>query len=151
MWTIDRMDPVTDLEAVLQVDEASFVNPWTREMFRREFQNPHVSYIYVLRTPAEQVVGYCSSWLIFDEWHNNNVAIRPGWRRQGAARTLLRAVLGEAATLGAQRATLEVRRSNDAARRLYESLGFEVTGVRACYYTEPVEDALILWCRALAP
>jgi ribosomal-protein-alanine N-acetyltransferase len=150
MWTIDPMDPVADLDAVLEVDETSFVNPWTREMFRREFQNPHVSRIYVLRTPAEHVVGYCSSWLIFDEWHINNVAIRPEWRRRGAGRALLRAVLREAARLGARRATLEVRRSNEAARRLYEGLGFEVAGVRARYYSEPVEDALILWCDSLA-
>jgi ribosomal-protein-alanine N-acetyltransferase len=57
----------------------------------------------------------------------------------------MRRVFEEAKRLGAHRATLEVRRSNEAARRLYERLGFAVTGTRANYYTNPVEDALILW------
>ena len=63
----------------------------------------------------------------------------------GAARALLRHVLAEGSRLGARRATLEVRRSNEIARRLYTEVGFEVTGVRSSYYTNPQEDALILW------
>jgi ribosomal-protein-alanine N-acetyltransferase len=51
----------------------------------------------------------------------------------------------EAAREGARRATLEVRRSNEAARRLYRALGFEERAVRSRYYTAPEEDALILW------
>ena len=49
----------------------------------------------------------------------------------------------------AQRATLEVRRSNDPARLLYERFGFAVAGVRRAYYTKPVEDALVLWHEGL--
>ena len=51
--------------------------------------------------------------------------------------------------LGARRATLEVRRSNEPARLLYERFGFSVAGVRTAYYTKPVEDALILWREGL--
>ena len=58
---------------------------------------------------------------------------------------LLRHVLAEARRLGARRATLEVRASNEAARRFYERLGFYVAATRRNYYTNPVEDALILW------
>ncbi len=54
-------------------------------------------------------------------------------------------VLDQGATLGARRATLEVRRSNEFARLLYERFGFTVAGVRRAYYTKPVEDALVLW------
>ena len=54
-------------------------------------------------------------------------------------------VLNEGARLGAHRATLEVRRSNEAARQLYERLGFVAAGVRRAYYTNPIEDALVLW------
>ena len=63
---------------------------------------------------------------------------------------LLRFVLRFAAGLGARRATLEVRRSNTAAKKLYERLGFETVGVRRNYYSTPVEDALVLWCDHLA-
>ena len=66
-------------------------------------------------------------------------------RRSGVATALLNYVLAYGATLGARRATLEVRRSNEAARLLYERFGFTVAGVRRAYYTKPVEDALVLW------
>jgi ribosomal-protein-alanine N-acetyltransferase len=150
MWTIERMHPETDLEGVLAVEQASFVNPWTREMFVREFQNPDVSHIYVVRADGGPVVAYCSCWLVSDELHINNVAVRPEWRRRGIGRALLRHVLHDTAQHGARRATLEVRRSNEAARTLYAGLGFEVAGVRTNYYTNPEEDALILWTTSLA-
>jgi len=148
-WRIERMDPECDLEGVLEVDRASFVNPWTRRMFVRELRNPDVAHIYVLRTPTEPVAGYCSCWLVFDELHINNLAVRPEWRARGLARALLQHVLAEAVRLGARRATLEVRESNAIARRLYAGVGFRVAGVRRRYYTDPVEDALILWLEPL--
>jgi ribosomal-protein-alanine N-acetyltransferase len=58
-------------------------------------------------------------------------------------------VLAEAVAAGLTRATLEVRRSNDAALRLYQRFGFAIEGIRPDYYTQPVEDALVLWNRKL--
>ena len=69
----------------------------------------------------------------------------PPSRRHGIASAMLTFVLEQAAAEGATRATLEVRRSNDPARRLYERFGFAFAGVRTAYYREPVEDALVLW------
>ena len=83
--------------------------------------------------------------LVLDEVHINNLAVRGDFRGQGVGKTLLERVLIEAASRGARRATLEVRRSNEAARRLYERLGFEVAATRPNYYASPPEDALILW------
>jgi ribosomal-protein-alanine N-acetyltransferase len=61
------------------------------------------------------------------------------------ASALLTTVLTEGAKLGAKRATLEVRRSNEEARRVYQRFGFVVAGVRLDYYSLPTEDALVLW------
>jgi ribosomal-protein-alanine N-acetyltransferase len=91
------------------------------------------------------VAGFCAFWLVFDEIHINNVAVRPQFRGRGIGTTLMHHVLAEGRELGARRATLEVRASNEAARRLYERLGFYVAATRRNYYTNPVEDALILW------
>ena len=144
MYTIQRMRPDVDLEAVLEVEAASFINPWTADMFAWELRNPQVSHIYVLRAGEERVAAYCSCWLVDHEWHINNLAVRPEWRGQGLARALLDHVLREASGLGASQARLEIRRSNDIARRLYEGMGFAVVGTRRDYYTNPPEDALIL-------
>jgi [ribosomal protein S18]-alanine N-acetyltransferase len=134
-----------DLDGILAIDAASFHRPWTRAMYEADLRNPAVSRIFVVRTSQCAVAGYCATWLVVPELHINNLAIRPEWRRQGLARFLLRWVLGAAAAAGAERATLEVRRSNHAARSLYEGLGFRIGGVRQDYYTDPVEDALVLW------
>ena len=144
MYTIQRMRPDVDLEAVLEIGAASFNNPRTADMFAWELRNPQVSHIYVLRAGKERVAAYCSCWLVDHEWHINNLAVRSEWRGQGLARALLDYVLREAFRLGASRARLEIRRSNDIARRLYEGMGFAVVGTRRNYYTNPPEDALIL-------
>jgi ribosomal-protein-alanine N-acetyltransferase len=65
--------------------------------------------------------------------------------REGVATALLRRVMEEAARFGIRRTMLEVRRSNTAAQELYERFGFVVAGTRSNYYTNPVEDALVLW------
>jgi [ribosomal protein S18]-alanine N-acetyltransferase len=144
-YWIEPMGGDDDLAGVLEVENESFTNPWTREMYSWELQNRSVCHIFVVRTPDCTVAGFCAFWLVFDEIHINNVAIRPKFRGRGIGTALLHHVLAEARNLGARRATLEVRASNDGARRLYDRLGFYVAGTRRNYYSHPVEDALILW------
>jgi ribosomal-protein-alanine N-acetyltransferase len=134
-----------DLDGVLEVEAESFTNPWTRDMYSSELKNRSVCHILVARNEGCRVAGFCAFWLVVDEMHINNLALRPQFRAQGIGTALLRHALIEAKGLGARRATLEVRASNDAARRLYGRLGFYVAGTRRDYYTSPVEDALILW------
>lgn len=148
-WSIQRTLADVDLDDILAIEKASFSNPWTRDMYVRELQNPDVSFLYVLRTPEAGIVAFCSFWLVLDEVHINNLAVRGDFRGQGAGTALLEHVLEAGASRGAQRATLEVRRSNAPARRLYERLGFEVAATRPNYYISPPEDALILWRGAL--
>jgi ribosomal-protein-alanine N-acetyltransferase len=144
-WAIDLLDDERDLDGVLEVEGESFSNPWTRDMYVWELQNRSVCHIFIVRTPECRVAGFCACWLVFDEVHINNVAIRPIYRGLGMGTALLLHVLAEGRRLGARRTTLEVRASNTGARRLYERLGFYVAGTRRNYYTNPVEDALILW------
>lgn len=134
-----------DLEGVIEVEAASFTNPWTRDMYSWELRNRSVCHILIVRNEDCWVAGFCAFWIVFDEMHINNLALRPQFRAQGIGTALLRHALGDARELGARRATLEVRASNDPARRLYARLGFYVAGTRRNYYTNPVEDALILW------
>lgn len=145
MITIESLSSLNDLDAVLGIETESFTSPWTREMYLAELQNVGVSFCYLARDEQGIVVGFCSFWRVVDELHVNNLAVLPAYRRRGIGTSLLLSVLGEGARLGARRATLEVRRSNEAARRLYERLGFSTAGVRRAYYTNPIEDALVLW------
>ena len=149
-WTVDPHASAADIDAILAVEEASFTNPWTRDMYLAEFENKGVSFFYLAKDANGQVVGFCSFWRVLDELHINNLAVSPAERGGGVATALLTQVLADGATLGARRATLEVRRSNVPARCLYEKLGFSIAGVRPGYYTKPVEDALVLWRENLA-
>ena len=144
-WQIEQLTSPDQIDAVLAIEEASFTNPWTREMYRAELENRGVSYCYLANDAAGATVGFCSFWRVLDELHINNLAVVPSRRRAGVATALLAHVMRQGVALGATRATLEVRRSNDAARLLYERFGFTVTNVRHAYYTKPVEDALVLW------
>ena len=141
---IERVSTAADLDAVLEIEAASFYNPTTREWYESELQRPDVCYVYVLRTPTHHVAGFCAFWKVVDQIHINNLAVRPELRGQGLGGHMLAAILDAATRLGAPHATLEVRRSNEAARRLYERVGFALAGVRTAYYSNPIEDALIL-------
>jgi ribosomal-protein-alanine N-acetyltransferase len=144
-YSIARLGPGDPLDEVSALEAASFTNPWSQDTLARELSNSDVARVYVLRGPGTGLLAFCACWIIFDELHINTLAVEPAARRQGLATRLLRFVFAEAVAAGAQRATLEVRRSNDAALHLYERLGFVVQAVRSSYYTQPEEDGLILW------
>ena len=119
------IEPVKSLEqidAVLAIEEASFTNPWTREMYLAELENPGRLVLFPCARRRGAPIGFCSFWRVLDELHINNLAVVPERRRTGVASALLTFVLDEGARLGARRATLEVRRSNDPARYLYETI-----------------------------
>jgi ribosomal-protein-alanine N-acetyltransferase len=142
---IERLTDEGDLDAIVALEEQSFTNPWSRDTLVWELRNSDVTFLYVLRRDDRTPVAFCVCWMLLDELHINTVAVAPAHRRQGLATRLLQHVFSEAAARRVTRATLEVRASNEAALRLYARLGFKVTARRPGYYTEPDEDALILW------
>jgi ribosomal-protein-alanine N-acetyltransferase len=144
-WRIDPLSSSDEIDSIMAVEAASFFNPWTRAMYEAELRNEGVAFFFLARDKTDRVVGFCSFWRILDELHINNLAVIPDARRSGIGSALLARVLDEARDMGASRALLEVRRSNEAARRLYERFGFTTAGVRHGYYSDPVEDAIVLW------
>jgi ribosomal-protein-alanine N-acetyltransferase len=138
-------DADADIDAVMALEAESFSNPWSRDTLVWELRNSDVTQVYLLRDERGTARAFCVCWVIFEELHINTLAVAPSARRTGVATALLRRVMAEAAAAGAARATLEVRASNSAALALYDRLGFHVAARRAKYYTNPEEDALILW------
>ena len=94
-WQIDPLTSPDEIDDVLAVEEASFTNPWTREMYLSELENRGVSFCYLARDGAGRVVGFCSFWRVLDELHINNLAVLPAMRREGVASALLTRVLQE--------------------------------------------------------
>jgi len=139
---VDAMQP-GDLEEVLAIEQASFSMPWSRGAFVYEMQQNRVARCLVTRDDGH-VVGYLCLWEIGDEVHITNIAVHPGQRRRGIARTMLSGVLDEARRRGAGVVVLEVRPSNTEAIGLYGTFGFRVVGRRRGYYYDTGEDALVM-------
>ena len=133
----------SDLDRIMEIERLSFSHPWARQVFCEELDN-ELSFIKVIREPeARQVIAFINYWVVHDEIHILNVATHPAWRRRNLARQLIEHVLRCARARRARLLTLEVRRSNTPARKLYEDLGFFPVGVRPRYY-ENKEDAIVM-------
>lgn len=134
-----------DIREVMEIEEACFNVPWSKRMFLAELNGNPFSHMYVARIlERDEIAGYVCSWLVFEEFHLMNLAVDPRWRREGIGEDLLRWALANGREAGAKRATLEVRSSNEAARELYEKVGFMAMSIRRNYYNNPKEDAVIM-------
>ncbi len=137
------------LAQVMAIEKASFTVPWSEITYYREItENPYA--VYIVAMAGEEVAGYAGRWLILDESHITNIAVAPGWRRNGVARKLMEHMLRSSLRQGANRMTLEVRRSNLGAQKLYEEFDFTAAGLRRGYYTDNNEDAVIMWQNDIA-
>ena len=134
---------LADLPEVLEIEKASFRTPWPPHAYRTELETNRLATYLVARIEG-RVVAFGGMWIMVDEAHITTFAVDPGWRRQGIGERLLIAMLDIAIARGAREATLEVRLSNMAARRLYEKYGLRPVGVRPRYYSDDQEDALIM-------
>ncbi len=140
--TIEAMR-LEDLDEVQLIEQASFTTPWPENAYRSELTTNRLASYLVARIDG-RIVGYGGLWLMVDEAHITTFAIHPAWRRQRIGERLLLAFLDLARDRHAREATLEVRLSNLAARRLYEKYGFRPVGLRPRYYSDNNEDALIM-------
>ena len=135
-----------DLNAIEEIERASYPTPWSRSMFAGELAKPSSICLGAVDASDDELVGYLIISRYVDAWHVMNIAVAPdaspprdrarcSW--SGSSRSPPR---------DARRGyTLEVRVSNDGAIQLYEALGFRARGVRRGYYTDNREDALIMW------
>jgi len=130
----------SDLAGVIEIERASFTFPWSASFFIQELKvSCAKSHLAML---DGRPVGYIIYWRLPRDIHN--LAVHPAHRRRGIGKSLLETVIAEARRQDVTRVTLEVRKSNDAAQRLYHSLGFMAKGVRRGYYSDDGEDALVM-------
>ena len=131
-----------DLPQVVAIERRAFPTPWSLAMFVLELSKP--SGICLAAREDDRLRGYLICSRYDTVWHVMNVAVDPEVQRRGIATALLRDLLERVDDPDA-RYTLEVRRSNQGAIRLYESFGFRAAGTRRRYYQDNGEDALIMW------
>lgn len=135
---------MADLDGVMAIEEVSFPTPWPRKLFEEEIDRVFSDALVAVSEGAGEVLGYAICWIVADEAHLLNIAVRPDARERGVGSGLLRNCIRRGARSGASRIHLEVRAGNRAALRMYERDGFAFEGVRRGYYTDTGEDAILL-------
>ncbi|TLS35280.1 ribosomal protein S18-alanine N-acetyltransferase [Pseudalkalibacillus caeni] len=139
-----RLMTIEDIDAILEIENKSFPNPWSRTAFYNELVTNHFATYMVVEVNGN-IAGYCGVWVIVDEAHITNIALLPEYRGRQIGEMLLVKMVNLAKELGAEKVTLEVRVSNYIAQGLYRKLGFQDGGIRKNYYSDNSEDALVMW------
>ena len=137
---------LSDIEDILVVEKLSFSIPWSRDSFEKEILDNNLA-IYLVAKVNEKAVGYIGMWKVLNEGHITNVAVHPEFRHQGIGDQLVSELLSLCEKENIDLVTLEVRKSNQNAIKLYEKHGFVAEGIRKAYYQDNKEDAIIMWKR----
>jgi len=133
------------IDDIVNISIMSFPIAWTKDAFLNELSNKFARYVIAVKDDV--VIGYGGMWVILDESHVTNIAVHPEYRGIGAGALIVEALLDICRYEKATSITLEVRKSNEVAQRLYKKYGFIEEAVRKNYYEDNREDAVIMWKR----
>ena len=134
---------VEDLDQVMELEKKLFgAAAWSREGFFTYLTKPDAMFLVV--EEKGRILGYCGVLMVLGEGDITNVAVSPERQREGIGAFLVGSMIKLAAEQDCPVLHLEVRESNAVARRLYKRLGFQEDGLRKNYYTDPVEDAILM-------
>lgn len=131
-----------DLAEVMEIERAAYSTPWPESSFRGLLTRADADLL--VAEVEGRVSGYAICWAVLDQGELGNIAVAPEWRRRGIARRLLDAVVDAMRERGVRELYLEVRVSNHAAQGLYRQFAFNEVSRRRHYYSNPVEDALVM-------
>ena len=146
--TIEQLPEIVDL------DRRCLGGIWSLDGYQREWDSPN-SELLILTVSQDKIendgvldqkiIGCGCFWAILEEAHITLLMIDADYQSQGLGQLLLCSLLKSAVDRHLERATLEVRESNQAAISLYQKFGFQALGRRKGYYKQTGEDAIILW------
>ncbi|MEG2814048.1 MAG: ribosomal protein S18-alanine N-acetyltransferase [Oscillospiraceae bacterium] len=143
MVTISNMQ-FEDVPDVFSIDKKCFSMPWSEEAFFDELKNPNaVTFIARNNCENNQIIGFINAHLIIDECYINNIAVDEKFRKQGIGFDLINKLIDFMKIKNAVFISLEVRKTNFNAIKLYEKAGFQLKGERRNFYEKPIENALI--------
>ncbi|MEO6027404.1 MAG: GNAT family N-acetyltransferase [Candidatus Binatia bacterium] len=149
-WALEPVRDTATLHSVIALDRTAFTMPWGPEMFAHAVRSPNV-HLLVLRAAGDSQIAGFICYHVSKVLEIATLAVRHDLRRTGLGTRLVKTALSAGAALSISDASLHVRVSNAAGRRLYERLGFVPITIRVDYYHDPVEDGLIYWRRILDP
>lgn len=132
----------THLKAIAEIEQECFSDPWSEDALKTELTNEGAYFFAAVKNG--EVAGYVGMHIVLDECYIANVAVKPSYRRQGIAETLLDTAEKTAKDKNCSFISLEVRVSNTPAINLYKKRGYISQGERKNFYSHPTENALIM-------
>ena len=139
-----RAATAADLDAIDEIELHSFTRPWPKKTFEAELGREWARLDVALVTETRRIVAFCDYWVVPPEMQILAIATHPDYRGKKIGAAMLDHVLAQSAAAGCQIASLEVRAGNRPAIALYEHAGFKTVHVRARYYADDNEDALVM-------
>ena len=131
-FALQYLDDVADIERIC------FAHPWSKQDLKNQLDLDTSHFLVAVEDG--RAVGYMGLQIFSGEGYVTNVAVLPQYRQRGIAKALIdKALQNDMCFI-----TLEVRESNTPAIRLYEKAGFKNVGTRPNFYTDPVENAIIM-------
>lgn len=131
-----------DAEQVALVEAENFSRPWSRESFEKTVGDENA--VYLVAEAGGEILGYVGMWKALDEGEITNVSVKKAAQGNGIGKLLMEALEKKGREQGVTSYFLEVRCSNEPARKLYRSCGFQELGLRKNFYEAPVEDACVM-------
>ncbi len=133
---------LTDVDDIAFIEEECFSTPWSRKSLAESIS--HTPWHFLVAVSGDKIVGYGGVYLILDEGQISNIAVLSSYRAKGIGHAILNGIIELCSQKGCARITLELRKSNEVARALYEKCGFSVVGERPRFYSNPTEDAILM-------
>ena len=130
------------IPALCELERLCFSSPWSENAFQEECDNPLA--VFLVAEDENGVAGYVGCHFVCGDGAMTNLAVHPDLRRKGIGQALLTALEDEGRKIGAEAISLEVRKSNLSAIKLYEKMGYIICGERPNFYTKPNENAILM-------
>ncbi len=132
-----------DIGFIAQLEKKLFSLPWKEEDYRRELEENEFAHYYVMENDGV-IVAYGGIWTLYDQAQITTIGVDKSFQNQGLGQILMKKLEEKAIQMQCELCTLEVRKSNFAAQRLYEKMGYQQVAIRKSYYSDNYEDALLM-------
>lgn len=140
-FIIERLSEA-HVTGVAEIERECFSAPWSEDGIRSEIDNPNARFFVAMKDGI--AMGYAGMHIVCGECYITNVAVLPAYRQMGVASELLKALEETAKEENGEFITLEVRKSNEKAIKLYSKHGYKQVGIRKNFYSKPTEDAILM-------
>lgn len=137
-------EPVTDKRKaapyIANIEKHCFSSPWSENQILSSDDNT----VFYIAKQGEKVIGYAGMYMVLNEGYVTNIGVLPEYRKKGIGKELMERLIDLSKEKNLSFLSLEVRKTNTPAIKLYTSFEFQNVGIRKNFYTNPKEDAIIM-------